>query len=309
MRILKTLSLLSMIFMGHQVFGVKFDPTAIVTSISSKEGVVDLEARCNDLSKNVEPVTFIFAPGLKQTKSDVERYLPLQGGGKLDEWHIIPCPYVVVNFDDILPEAFGQQEDFDALHDAIVSIKTKHVLMVRETMDKKKLDGQIVIVANSRGAVTALNLLGRYPKKNFYIKALVLESPVDTIEAMKEFKSILSPGYWSNVFFSTDVVTNPINLVEHIDKELPILLVHSRDNQVISIDSARALYKALRTSGHEHVYLFELDFAQDGDYQTSLNSEVYQAVVHAFYKRYNIPHDPVLAAGGESWLMRSQPSV
>ena len=287
-------------------------PSLLTTQITNDKGVIDLGARCNELSnEKIARVTFLFAHGLRQRKGDVVRYAPLPERSQAEQWYLITCPYLAFDFSEDVSERFGQKEDIEALRSAITTIKKAHYTKAVLQKNEKDLYEEIVVIGNSRGAVTALNLLGQYPDKKTYIKALVLEASADTIESMKVPDSVLSTGYWADVFsFSSDIVTlDPIDVAKNINKETPILLVHAKDDSVVPINRSRKLYQELRKSGHEHVYFFELDTAVHANYQSSPSAEAYQTVVHAFYKKYNIPHDPALATKGEPLLEQSQPPL
>jgi hypothetical protein len=102
----------------------------------------------------------------------------------------------------------------------------------------------------------------------------------------------------------------PIESVAHIKKDLPIFLACSLADWVVPAASTIALYKKLVETGHTQVYLFIADdnskhskiiFGQDGDR--------YVQAVHAFLKKYNLPHDPTMALAGQSILAKCQPSI
>ena len=101
----------------------------------------------------------------------------------------------------------------------------------------------------------------------------------------------------------------PIDLVDQIDKNLPILMVHSRSDQVIPTNSSRKLYVKLLQSGHNNIYLLELARGDHGKLMQGMEAEIYQNCVHAFLQKYNLPHCDEFAQRGRSLLATCQPSI
>ena len=90
---------------------------------------------------------------------------------------------------------------------------------------------------------------------------------------------------------------------------MPILIVHSKKDKVVPIKCSRRLYIQLRQTGHYNVYFLELSEGLHGKLMSGSDASTYQNVVHAFYKRYNLPHEPFFAQQGEPLLNACQPSI
>jgi fermentation-respiration switch protein FrsA (DUF1100 family) len=72
------------------------------------------------------------------------------------------------------------------------------------------------------------------------------------------------------------------------DKNLPILLLHSKDDATIPFAHAYMFYKAFKDNGFKHVYLATVN----GKHSYSLQADpaTYLTAVHSFYKKHNLPY-------------------
>jgi hypothetical protein len=102
---------------------------------------------------------------------------------------------------------------------------------------------------------------------------------------------------------------SPIKSVGKIPKNIPIILVHSRQDAVISVNASRRLYVELKQSGHEHVYYFETDSGEHAKILWGNQGEAYQCLVHAVYAKYGLPHDKNFADNGVAVMNSCQPTV
>jgi len=172
----------------------------------------------------------------------------------------------------------------------------------------------IVLVGISRGSATILNYAA--VNKDTPIKAIIAEASFDTLKSV--VKHLLKRFHVSWVPFSRKIGMKiadnqfqnlnvrglfPIDIVANIDKNIPILLVHSRKDAVVPLASSRVLYIRLRTSGHKHVYLLELPLGNHGKLMQSGSNKLYQNVVHAFYKKHKLPHNKDCADKAEHILL------
>lgn len=253
---------------------------------------------------NAETV-FIFNHGLLGNKDQIKFYkMPNEMN-----WEILGQRSISFDFPDVLPDGklnlgnvnLGQDKDLEALD------KVYKSCLEDETVDK------IVLVGLSRGAAAAINYSSRHPEK---LAALILESPFDSIEKVIEYRlqqkhvnwipglKFIVHKYISKLYYKgyDEKGIQPINAVKSLPKDLPILFIHSKKDTLVSVNSSRRLYRRLRTSGHKHVYLFELNHGEHAKYQFSADAKNYQAITHAFYKRYEIEHNQELADLGEQLL-------
>jgi hypothetical protein len=99
----------------------------------------------------------------------------------------------------------------------------------------------------------------------------------------------------------------PIDVLDDVSHELPILIICSKEDQLVPYHSSVALYQKLVQSGHTHVYLLRLEHGKHAKLLSGNDGEKYRAVVHAFYKKYNLDHNEIYAAKGEFLLSKCQP--
>jgi len=74
------------------------------------------------------------------------------------------------------------------------------------------------------------------------------------------------------------------------------------EDNVVPCSSSINVYKKLIKSGHPQVSLLILDHGQHAKILSGKDGYKYQAVVHAFYKKHNLPYDASIAEIGESFL-------
>ncbi len=193
--------------------------------------------------------------------------------GKIDpNWSIITTqPYKVVRF----PQDHTNTLDTLALESAYAQVRNAL------NQAKNSNDG-VVIIGLSHGAGLALRDASTRPTPLYRLKAIIAESPMGII-AETLGKATLNT---------------------------PILIVHSRNDNVVPINSSRLLYAGLVGAGHKKVYLLELADAKHGAYNQLKHSESatkYLATVHALYRQNNIPYDEKLANRGQRYLKELQP--
>jgi hypothetical protein len=167
----------------------------------------------------------------------------------------------------------------------------------------------------SRGAATWITTLGTKQVAK-QVACLVLESPFSSmknvmlfqvihfiLEAMTPLFPSIDPEHHASMimknFFTSYQMDGiqPIDAIQNISKDIPILLVHSKEDAIIPINNSRHLYNKLRESGHNKIFLLELDHGKHASLLKGPQGLLYARVVHAFFKHYNIPYDPTLAAG------------
>lgn len=171
---------------------------------------------------------------------------------------------------------------------------------------QKYPDTYIVAYGVSRGAGTLCTFLAKHQPEN--IKALILEAPFDTVPHL--FKHSW-PTIHSMIMTALPKVTSydpngdsPIASIEKISKDLPILMVSSRIDDVIPYPCAKAMMRKFAKNGHNKVHLLVLDKSSHSGYafDNAADKVKYETVVHAFYKHYGLPFDENLASqGADEW--------
>ena len=201
----------------------------------------------------------------------------------------------------------GQAKDINALHKQY----KKHI--------KKYPEMDVVLYGDSRGAATIFNFIALHkPEK---VKAAVVEGIFDTVPhcikhflyedkgpaAEERLHQILSFVMWK---YRKDGI-NPQQCAEKIGDEIPLLLVTSLKDGLVPPQGTIGIYKRLRERGHKQVHLLVLKKSLHPAYMIDdpEDQKIYQAVVHAFYKQYNLPHNSQQAAAGKAAFAQTQPSV
>lgn len=267
-------------------------------------------------------VAMVYAHGIASTHNQsrhFSKYLnrSIDGTYTTNRYWLFAEPVVTFNFPDSQEQGqfnyayvnLGQKIDQDRLDFAF-----------KKTLEELPTCTQIIGAGISRGATTWLNYAAecRPPQ----LGALILESPFEAIKSI--VNNLLRKFHMSWVPFSTSLtlwavkkkftalnVNGPfsLDLVDQIDKDLPIIFIHSRSDQVIPPNSSRKLYVKLLQSGHNHVYILELARGEHGKLMQGMEAELYQNCVHAFLQKYDLPHCAEFAQRGRSLLATCQPSV
>lgn len=175
-----------------------------------------------------------------------------------------------------------------------------------------------ILVGVSRGAATITNYLGVMQPHN--IAAAVVDSPFDMVDTVKD--NVSSRAGWipgvniamqhiGNTIFSgyNPDGMQPITSAPHIPHTIPVLLVCSKKDDLIPHTSSVNLYKAMRNAGHPNVHLLILDHGQHGFTLWGQDGYLYRNVVHAFYKKHNLPHRAAWAQDGQQYFALCQPSL
>lgn len=179
----------------------------------------------------------------------------------------------------------------------------------------EKADKDMVLMGLSRGAATIINFLAIYNPKN--IKAVVIESPFDHINTIIDNKiQQLSLSKIPGIKTIGNTIVNsifmkhsrqgisPIECVGAISPNIPILFVCSKEDALIPYQSTAALYQKLKEAGHKNTYLLVLEKGRHAFALVGPNGNEYARAVHAFYKKYGLPHDQKLAALGDELLKK-----
>lgn len=267
---------------------------------------------CDSVSPLEKKIGYIFAHGLGATQAQAALFL----SNSTNKW-LINKPLIVFDFPDSKNNAMeyycsevnlGQELD---------------IARLKEAYDKAKSlleNHRFVLAGISRGSATVINYVALHQPAS--IAALVLESPFDTISNV--IKHLLRRFHINWIPFSKKIAIKlaqsnfpllningifPLNVVHKIPSHIPIFIIHSRKDRTIPINSSRNLYRSLVLAGHNHVYFLELASGEHGKLAYSIESDLYAYVVHAFYKKYGLPHNVQYALHGENMLKHCQPTV
>jgi|GEM_PF-610638 hypothetical protein len=266
-----------------------------------------------------EKITSLFSHGIADTRLQAYRYAQITPNGPLNDRYIINNQHhILISFN--YPDAgksyhinrketsLAQENEVKSLHEAHANIHQ---------------DLGIVGLGVSRGASAFFVWLGTHPDESKIqnIRALVLESPFDSIDSVlryiigeKLYKSVriraFCHGLVSFIFSKYDKnYITPIEAAPKVPKNIPILIICSEEDTRVPADLSKKLYDELRATGHDAAHFVKLKYGFHGKLIESADSETYRNVVHAFYKKYELPHHEEYAQLGQSILDASQPAM
>lgn len=179
-------------------------------------------------------------------------------------------------------------------------------------------DTQIVVFGDSRGAVSVFNWIAEYTP---HIACCICEAIFDDIPHMFLHFSYL--GFSSErlgrlIEASLCAVSSaykrtgpfPIDLVDRVPHSLPLLLVTSLTDRIVSCKTTMRLYCALRNRGYDKVHLLVLLNSEHDSYMVGPDKDMYEAIVHAFYRHYGIAeYSNEKACAGHDYFLATQPAV
>lgn len=268
-------------------------------------------------------VVYLFVHGLAATQKQVFRlYTQERAASKKNKnpkdntnW-IVTEPIALFDFPDAKCDGDYHRKDVNlGQNPDLERLDTAYQLTLKEFPEH-----EIVLVGVSRGAATIVNYVAKYNPPQ--LAAVVVESPFDTLSSiikhlLKRFKVNWIP--FSKTLGHKIVRTHfprlepdgifPIHVVEKISPTVPIMIIHGYKDNVIPITSSRRLYIKLKEIGHKDAYLVELKSGAHAQLVHGSDAQFYHILVHAFYKKYGLPHDPEKARLGEPFLDLAQPST
>lgn len=183
---------------------------------------------------------------------------------------------------------------------------------LRNAYNKIKDTGNVTVFGVSRGAATAINFLGTDDCPE--IKAAVLESPFDHVESVVRNKvgvstSVVHPAVSLLHKKYNPNGPQPIKTIHGVSPKLPVLIVCSEKDALIPAKSSQNLYVALKKNNHEHAYLLTTQKGAHAQILWAEDGQLYRNTVHAFYKKYDLPHNETWAQQGEASLKNCQPTI
>jgi alpha-beta hydrolase superfamily lysophospholipase len=229
------------------------------------------------------------------------------GGNKKQAYHyqqeeqMIGNTLITFDFPDVLPHGFNAKEVNLGQEQDVATVE-KEFEKIKGTQDK------VVLFGVSRGAATLVNFLGKCPCPE--VKAVILESPFDHVQSVIEFKYYVSAVHALVPMFFAKYNPHgmqPITSAPTIRTDVPILIICSEQDSLIPCSSSIALYRALKKAGNNHVHLLNVAQGDHGKILWGAKGAEYRNVVHAFYKKYNLPYNGEFAALGQQELAASQP--
>lgn len=270
-------------------------------------------------SEPISPV-YLFSHGLAGSRNQAYLYTKTsQKDGELivHDRYILDEPLVTFDYPDSTDRFWKVRRSLTTLgQESEIAELERHYELIIERSEND--EPHIVLFGISRGASAAVSFLGTAERPA--ICAAIVESPFDCFETVQRFLAkrifihwipgiqAICRGITKMVFPKyTPTGLHPINAVTNIRKDLPILFICSKQDELVPYQCTVNLYHALRQAGHEHAYILILNHGAHGQLLHKSIGSSYQSVVHAFYKKYNMPHDEKLARNGKARLAKCQP--
>lgn len=271
------------------------------------------------LAVKIDDVSYIYAHGLAHHKEQAYWYLKQKPNGKVNKHYLIEKNLFTFDFPDAtqrfwrvnFPQcSLGQANDIYAFYKAF--IETKETLVSRNTSQ------DLVLIGLSRGASVILSFLALFNASN--VKAAVIESPFDSLynvvkAKLNSFDKV--PGL-TNIVYSllgTCFMQHkrhgicPLDIVQHIPQDLPLLFIASKQDTTVPYERTLDLYAKLLKTGHTNAHILILDTGRHSKLLIDEQGDIYQNTVHAFFKKYHLPHNPSFAIQGQETLAKCQPTI
>jgi hypothetical protein len=252
--------------------------------------------------------TYVFAHGIWATQYQVNHYRT---------HNILFEPFVSFDFPEVTTDILNYKEMSLGQDNEVACL---HEVCEQTHKNSKTSSGQaanLILMGVDRGASTIINYMGtRNPD---FVAALILESPFDSVTSVLDyFLKHMGIGWWRGATNAFQKITEticrkyrrnglrPIDLIAKIaNKDLPILILCSRGDMIIPWKSSYALYEKAKNEGFTHVHFIAFEY---GGHVSLLDQQLsrtsYHNTVHAFYKLYDLPHDPESALKGLSLLKK-----
>lgn len=262
-----------------------------ILGITSHIPASELPKRASDTSQ----ILSIFSPGFFEKRS-----VSTQQAARYAKNNIIQTAYTACPYNDTRANAnFGQDGDIAVLAEQYFGCCNANP------------HTQVILTGLSRGASTLFNFVGKKKPKN--ISAIIAESPFASVDDIVEHR--ISQWYmnWVPGIHHMTVALmkllypaynldgpQPITSITQDCPTVPMLIVCSKQDDIIPYTSSVRLAYALKEKGHE-VYLL---IFQEGAHGYLSYKEEFQVVANALYARYNLPHNAELAQQGASKLER-----
>jgi len=304
------------VMLAATVYGISY--TLMQFYKKSTRGPVKLIDSLQDQTHTPLKNTYLFAHGLAETHEQAYWYTK----GKSSLPHVIDGRLFTYDFPDATKQFWRVHFPYTGLgqHTEIMAMQSAYRQMMTKLQAENTHDDGVILIGMSRGATTILNFIGHYkPEK---VRALVIESPFDSTQSIvnnllkrcyiDQIPGARTCGHYllGGLFWHHSAVgERAIESIAMIDTQVPILIVCSKQDQLIPSDSSILLYKTLRKRGHQKVHIFIAQQGRHGRILHGPDGTKYQQITHAFYKKYDASHDPYLADLGAYLLEQSQPEL
>jgi hypothetical protein len=165
-----------------------------------------------------------------------------------------------------------------------------------------------ILIGISRGASALINFVATHkPKK---VKALILDSPFDSIESLIKHqvdklhlpKKIVRTGFACMFWKLNFKGIFPIKVIRHIHEDIPILFLTIEDDHLVPNYSTQNLIKERQECGYQNMYHIHLMHGRHGKLLLGPDTETYKQAIHAFFAQHSIPYNETYAQKGKNLL-------
>lgn len=232
--------------------------------------------------------------------------------------HIEPAPNPTpdsVVFHSQYPSlvSYGQEPDIQS-----------HYLKYQAWLDRINKNNGLILWGVSRGTAATFCAFARY--KYPEVKLVVLEGAIDSVAniartiAMNTFRSERAASYALgafrtatgflhkfNLFGYSPNGVSPIDMVNEFPENIPVVFVTSKKDSVVPAENTENIAKRLAERGKNDVYVLRLENSSHPNYMydDKNDRDIYEAFIHAVYRKYGLQHDHELADKGEPWLEKA----
>ena len=266
-------------------------------------------------SFSLKGYTYLFSHGFGETYRQAYRYAKTYkwlGKTYKNQNYILYTPIKLFNYPDSLWKGLPPKLNKTSL------AQKNEIVTLKNAYDEIE-DENIILFGTSRGASVVLNFAGIHNTDK--LKAIVAESPFDNVKSVFNThwfvniasKLISKPKIYKFFLWATkhkEEGEHPIDNVIHIRNDLPVMLICTESDEIVPCSSTINLYKKLCENGHKHVYLLKFKTGKHGKLLWTENGIKCRNVVHAFYAKYHLPHNPEFAKQGKNDLEQEcQPTL
>lgn len=249
----------------------------------------------------------------------------LESSHFLDKDFYYPVSFDYAEVKDIKDASLAQTKDLACLSQAM-----EEVSVLREKNKNKKTLG----IGYSRGAAALLNGVACAQEDKTLCSianfdALILIAPFACVEWVVRQRVNKNLGFENDNFFSRFMArtlhymgivnvwyaksydrsgVQPIDVVDTIPFDIPILLVTSLEDEVCSTNGVRMLYVTLKAQGRDNVYLLEVPKGGHCEYfSRQENVDLMRPVFSAFYEKYGFENGWMAPCAKDLDLKEYQP--
>jgi len=218
--------------------------------------------------------------------------------------------------------SLGQNTDIDAHYEKYKAVTSP------ATNPRHHAQNNVVLYGVSRGAATSFVSLATHKADYKQVKLCILEGPPASISGVAKsflwfFRALGKFLYRSLAWLflgSNHKTGREHQAVGYVDKfpdDVPLVIVSSKQDGVVNHKgslnlalkvAANRIEKIKNATSDEEraniapVYILQLDKSGHNDYAVGKERERYQNVIHAIYKKHDLPYVPEYAEKGEQEL-------